>query len=110
MADTTATEGTSSDKLVESLRKMAGLMKMRCVGRTDMDDTATFLDNKRRIQLTVPKEFASMLKIYNKEAKKAGLPEYEVWAALDAGGIQAVYARLDKTLVRKARLAQNVRF
>jgi hypothetical protein len=107
LANTSAENGTSSEKMIEALRKMAGLLKMHCVGKTDMDDTASFVDNKRRIQLTVPKEFAAMLKIYNKEAKKAGLPQYDVWAALDGGGINAVYNKLDKDILRKARLAQK---
>jgi hypothetical protein len=107
LANTSAEDGTSSEKMIEALQKMARLLKMRCVGKTDMDDTASFVDNQRLVQLTVPKEFAAMLKIYNKEAKRAGLPEYDVWAALDGDGINAVYNKLNKDILRKARLAQK---
>ena len=107
LANTSAKDGTSSEQLIEALQKMARLLKMRCVGKTDMDNMANFVDYKRGVQLTVPKEFATMLKIYNKEAKKAGLPEHDVWDTLDGGGLYAVYKKLDKDILRRARLAQK---
>lgn len=109
IANTGAASGTSSDNLVKALRSMSRMMKMNCTGRTDIDDTVTRTDMKRRLRFTVPKDFEDMLKTYNREAKKSGLREYEIWDALDLGGIDIVYAQLDKDTLRKARLTETVK-
>lgn len=109
IAGTEAESGTTSDKLVKSLRQMARLMKMTCSGRTDIDDQVTRTDQRRGMRITVPKEFEELLKQYNREAKKAGLTEYDIWAALDLGGIDVVYNKLNKNVLRSARLAEATR-
>ncbi len=108
LAGTTAEGGTTSEKLVDALRKMAGLMKMRCTGRTDMDEKASFLNKERRINLKVPKDLADTLKDYNKEAKRAGKPEFDIWEAFDSGEVGDLYKKFDKDILRKIRLAQRV--
>lgn len=108
LAGTSAEGGTTSEKLVDALRTMAGLMKMRCTGRTDMDEKASFLNKERRINLQVPKDLADTLKDYNKEAKRAGKPEFDIWQAFDSGEVGDLYRRFDKDILRKVRLAQRV--
>ncbi|MBM4156708.1 MAG: hypothetical protein FJ221_17025 [Lentisphaerae bacterium] len=108
LAGTSAEGGTTSGRLVEALRTMAGLMKMRCTGRTDMDETTSFLHKDRHAGLQVPKDLADTLKDYNKEAKRAGKPEVDIWQAFDSGDVGDVYRRFDKDIFRKVRLARRV--
>lgn len=107
LANTSAEGGTTSERLVDGLRKMAGLMKMRCTGRTDMDEKTSFLDKKRRINLLVPKDLADTLKDYNREAKKEGKPEFDIWASYAAGDIGDLYKKFDRDILRKVRLADR---
>jgi hypothetical protein len=108
LAGTSAEGGTTSERLVDALRKLAGWMKMRCTGRTDMDEKATFLDKGRRVKLEVPKDLADTLKDYNKEAKRAGKPEFDIWEVFETGTIGDLYGKFDKDLLRKVRLDRRV--
>lgn len=108
LADTSAGGGTTFEKLVDGLRKMAGLMKMRCTGRTDMDEKTSFLDKRRKVNLSIPRDLADTLKDYNKEAKKAGRPEFDIWKAFDDGSIGDLYGKFDKDILRKVRLDQRI--
>jgi len=109
LAGTEADTGTSSENLVKALQHMSRIMKMNCVGRSDIDEKVTRTDQRRGMRITLPKEFEELLKQYNREAKKAGLAEYDIWDAYDMGGIDIVYNKLNKDVLKKARLAEAIK-
>jgi hypothetical protein len=103
MADSSASEGTSADAMLQALRRMSTPLNIRIAELVHDRGTTVINDPAGRGGLRLPQGVARTIRDYNRAAKRAGRPEISDAQILATDNLLPLYERMDRALLKETR-------